>query len=85
MVVRFQSVAQREGDALRVDYVRGTEPARSPVAMPVIRDRDRINEIDEDIEVANSFSLTYAFRWLSGTWCTTCRRVQPPSRYGVSS
>ena len=23
--------------------------------------------------------------WLSGTWCTTCRTVQPPGRYGVSS
>ena len=57
VVVRFQSVAQREGDALRVDYVRGTEPAQTPVAMPVIR--ERINDINEDIEVANSFSLTY--------------------------
>ena len=23
--------------------------------------------------------------WLSGTWCTTCRTVHPPGRYGVSS
>lgn len=27
VVVRFQSVAQREGDALRIDYRRGTDPA----------------------------------------------------------
>ena len=23
--------------------------------------------------------------WLSGRWCTTCRTVHPPGRYGVSS
>ena len=27
----------------------------------------------------------YAFMWLSATWCTTWRTVQPPGRYGVSS
>lgn len=30
VVVRFQSVAQREGDALRIDYRRGSDPAGSP-------------------------------------------------------
>lgn len=30
VVVRFQSVAEREGSALRVDYVRGTTPAAIP-------------------------------------------------------
>ena len=44
VVVRFQSVAQREGDALRIDYVRGTEPGSPPVAMPVVR--TRINDIE---------------------------------------
>ena len=33
VVVRFQSIARREGDALRIDYVRGTEPARPPIAL----------------------------------------------------
>ena len=57
VVVRFQSIAQREGDALRIDYVRGTEPARPPVAMPVIRDPQPAT--GEDLEIANSFNLTY--------------------------
>ena len=30
-------------------------------------------------------AVLYAFMWLSGTWWTTWRTVQPPSRYGVSS
>ena len=39
IVVRFQSVAPREGDALRIDYFRGTDPARGvvPVAEPRVR------------------------------------------------
>src|SRR6185436_1037490 len=35
--------------------------------------------------VSANFTRMYAFMWLSGTWWTTCRTVQPPSRYGVSS
>jgi Ca-activated chloride channel family protein len=57
VVVRFQSIAQREGDALRIDYVRGTEPAQRPVTLPATR--GQWNGGDEDIETANSFSLTY--------------------------
>jgi Ca-activated chloride channel family protein len=58
VVVRFQSIAQREGNALRVDYVRGTEPAaQNPGVMPVVRERP--NEFDSELEVANSFSLSY--------------------------
>lgn len=57
VVVRFQSIAQREGDALRIDYVRGTEPAQGPVALPVTREQS--SRGDDDIETANTFSLTY--------------------------
>ena len=57
VVVRFQSIAQREGDALRIDYVRGTEPVQRPIAMPVIR--DPMPATGEDLEIANSFNLTY--------------------------
>ena len=54
VVVRFQSIAQREGDALRIDYVRGTEPAQNqPVPIRPVQDGD------EDFETANTFSLTY--------------------------
>ena len=36
VVVRFDVVAERQGDALRIDYVRGTEPAGpTPRQMPV--------------------------------------------------
>ena len=57
VVVRFQSIAQREGDALRIDYVRGTEPAQRPVALPATR--QQWSGGDDDIETANSFSLVY--------------------------
>ena len=35
--------------------------------------------------VSASLKRMNAFMWLSGTWCTTWRTVQPPSRYGVFS
>lgn len=55
VVVRFQSVAQREGDALRIDYVRGTDPnaGTMPVARPQVDD-------PEAVESGNHFVLTYA-------------------------
>ena len=51
VVVRFQSIAQREGDALRVDYVRGTDPGQVQAAS--------VRPGDENFETANTFSLTY--------------------------
>ena len=54
VVVRFQSIAQREGDALRIDYVRGTEPAQNQAVS--IRP---VQNGDENWETANTFSLTY--------------------------
>ena len=35
--------------------------------------------------VSASFRRMKPFMWLSATWCTTWRTVQPPGRYGVSS
>ena len=35
VVVRFQSVAEREGSALRVDYLRGSGPRSQPVPIPL--------------------------------------------------
>ena len=35
VVVRFQSVAEREGSALRVDYVRGSGPRATPIGIPL--------------------------------------------------
>ncbi len=56
VVVRFEAVARREGDALRVDYRRGTEPSGGPVAriMPV-DDRRGASRPDDERE---TFSLS---------------------------
>ena len=35
VVVRFQSVAEREGSALRVDYARGSGPRATPIGIPM--------------------------------------------------
>jgi Ca-activated chloride channel family protein len=35
VVVRFQSVAEREGSALRVDYLRGSGPRAAPIGIPM--------------------------------------------------
>jgi len=53
VVVRFQTVAQREGDALRVDYFRG------------IRSNQR--GIDQELEGRTSFVLTYPNDPMYGT------------------
>jgi Ca-activated chloride channel family protein len=37
VVVRFQSVAEREGSTLRVDYLRGSGPRATPVPIPMPR------------------------------------------------
>ncbi|HEX6051865.1 MAG TPA: VIT domain-containing protein [Gemmatimonadaceae bacterium] len=37
VVVRFQTVAEREGSALRVDYLRGSGPRAQPVPVPMPR------------------------------------------------
>ncbi|HEX6315368.1 MAG TPA: VWA domain-containing protein, partial [Gemmatimonadaceae bacterium] len=57
VVVRFQSIARREGDALRIDYVRGSEPVSQQIGGPVVRDRRM--PADEDFEIGNTFHLTY--------------------------
>ncbi|MEP6904947.1 MAG: VIT domain-containing protein [Gemmatimonadales bacterium] len=57
VVVRFQGVAQREGDALRVDYFRGTMPAS------VVREGDG----DGSREGRNSFTLIYPADALYGS------------------
>lgn len=53
VVVRFQTVAPREGDALRVDYFRGT--------------RTNQREMNQDAEGRTSFVLTYPNDPMYGT------------------
>ena len=50
VVIRFQTVAQREGDALRIDYTRGALTAGSAVR-PVLH--------ADDEEPGDAFSLSY--------------------------
>jgi Ca-activated chloride channel homolog len=60
VVVRFQTVAPREGNALRVDYVRGTPPAAQPFPrpMPMLRSDDT-ETTRRPTESGTTFSLTY--------------------------
>jgi Ca-activated chloride channel family protein len=57
VVVRFQSVAMREGDALRIDYRRGSDPNATgrPGARPVREDRSMGGEAGS----WTSFALLY--------------------------
>jgi hypothetical protein len=58
VVVRFQSVAMREGDALRIDYRRGAEPAGGrvvPMAVRAVAQRDG----EEAEETWSRFTLRY--------------------------
>lgn len=58
VVVRFDVVAERQGDALRIDYFRGTEPSgRQPAPMPV-----RGNGDDREVpsqRTVSTFRLRY--------------------------
>jgi Ca-activated chloride channel family protein len=58
VVVRFQSIAQREGDALRIDYVRGTEPGRPDASIEALRERMR-DDAEHRPESGNRFVLTF--------------------------
>src|SRR5687767_12023873 len=56
VVTRFQVVAEREGDALRVDYFRGGATRVSSLEVRDSRDNTR----NSNLETRNSFVLTYA-------------------------
>ncbi len=58
VVVRFQTVALREGSALRVDYVRGTDPASQPAPGPILRE-EREDALAGRAESPNTFTLSY--------------------------
>ena len=60
VVVRFQMVAEREGDALKVDYFQGRQTGGNTFAFA--RDRD-----DDDREPRSSFALTYPAGGAYGT------------------
>lgn len=59
VVVRFQSLLEREGNAVRVDYVRGTPPRaqRGGMMRPLID--DAASRTGGDEESSNAFSLTW--------------------------
>ncbi len=55
VVVRFQAVASREGDALRIDYRRGTDPERP---RPLVRPATETPS-DDERDSWTSFALYY--------------------------
>lgn len=64
VVVRFQSVAEREGDALRIDYFRGARfpepPVPMPPPMPARRGSDDGDDRRDNVQEGGSaFSLAY--------------------------
>ncbi len=60
VVVRFQSVAEREGDALRVDYFRGARLPETPMPVPMRRGRDDADDRRGNLrEGASAFTLVY--------------------------
>lgn len=63
VVVRFASVAVREGDALRIDYRRGSDPGGrvvAPIVRPVVNRRDdRAIHGEEGGEIWSRFALVY--------------------------
>lgn len=70
VVVRFQTVAQREGDALRVDYFRGTRSAQ--------------REMNQEPEGRTSFVLTYPNDPMYGTAYSPTHSIFE-QRYGSES
>lgn len=65
VVVRYQSVAMREGDALRVDYRRGTDPNGSGaarIAGVVPPGRDMHTMVDTNGEEGDWSSFTFLYQ-----------------------
>ncbi|CAN5667012.1 hypothetical protein BH23GEM1_BH23GEM1_00270 [soil metagenome] len=61
VVVRFDVVAERQGDALRIDYFRGTEPrAQQPRPMPMPTVRNGADSEATSRPAASTFRLRYA-------------------------
>lgn len=58
VVVRFESVAEREGDAVRVDYFRGSNPETGGGPQPLIARGER-PEPRPDPRARTAFTLTY--------------------------
>jgi Ca-activated chloride channel family protein len=75
VVVRFQMVAEREGDALRVDYFQGRQTGGNAFAF--VRDRD-----DDDREPRSSFALTYPAGGSYGTPYSPTHSLSTSTRGG---
>jgi Ca-activated chloride channel homolog len=59
VVVRFQTVAEREGDALRIDYARGARPQAGPVPPIVTTEDIGVRRDGAPREPSNTFVLAY--------------------------
>jgi Ca-activated chloride channel family protein len=86
VVVRFQAVAPREGDALRIDYRRGTDPASRPVRiMPVddVRSSDDARDARRyDMDERETFTLTLPTSSVYGTPYSPTHRLVRRERDG---
>lgn len=59
VVVRFDVVAERQGDALRIDYFRGTEPRQQPGRPMPVRGNGDDGRVSNQ-RTASTFRLRYA-------------------------
>ena len=86
VVVRFQAVAPREGDALRIDYRRGTDPASRPMRiMPVddVRSSDDTRDARRsDMDERETFTLTLPTTSVYGTPYSPTHRLVRRERDG---
>ena len=87
VVVRFQAVAPREGDALRVDYRRGADVSSPPVRIMPVDDMRRLDDTRDDARryddgERETFSLTMPATSAYGTPYSPTHRLVRRERDG---
>ena len=88
VVVRFQSMAVREGDAIRIDYRRGTDPSSGRIIAPLAQRASNRRGEEESNETWSKFTLTYPRSDDYGTAYSpthTLRRVDVGNRRRVEA
>ncbi|HSU96756.1 MAG TPA: VWA domain-containing protein, partial [Gemmatimonadaceae bacterium] len=77
VVVRFDQIAEREGDALRIDYTMGAPLGRAPIVRNVLVD-------DSDDSAASTFTLRYAENRNYGKPYSPTHELRSVSRDGMN-
>ncbi len=80
VVVRFDQVAEREGDALRIDYVMGGPLGRGPIVRNVRMD----DSDDSGDSAASTFTLRYAVKGNYGRPYSPTHELRLDSRDGMN-